>query len=94
MLAAWEAEGLVIPPRGRLLSQIIRGEADRALEVVREHWRTGLRWLEDPPEIGIYWLDRDPTLGLLREAPGFDELMREVRSGLDSMRALVEEEAG
>lgn len=89
-LADWEAAGYWAPPRGLLYLQLLDGDHDAALATLREHWRSGLRWVEDPPHIGVYWVDREPVLEGLRDDPRFGALLADMRVGLDSMRALVD----
>jgi TolB-like protein/Flp pilus assembly protein TadD len=91
LLASWEAAGLSIPPRGQLHRHVLRGDREGMLATVRQHWRSGLRWIEDPLEIGVYWLDLDPMLADLRDDPRFQTLLREMRAELDAMRARLEE---
>jgi TolB-like protein/DNA-binding SARP family transcriptional activator/Tfp pilus assembly protein PilF len=92
MLAGWERAGLTIPPRARLHRHVLAGDHDGALATVREHWRSGLRWIEDPPHIGVYWLDHDPLMADLRDDPRFRALLAEMRAELDAMRAGLQEE--
>jgi TolB-like protein/DNA-binding SARP family transcriptional activator/Tfp pilus assembly protein PilF len=87
LLVSWESEGLSIPPRGRLARHVLHGDRDGALDVIRNEWRTGLRWVEDPPAVGIYWLDRDLVVTELVDDPRFQALLREMRQELDEMRA-------
>jgi TolB-like protein/thioredoxin-like negative regulator of GroEL len=86
MFAAWERDGELVPPRARLLMHLFHGDQEGALATIREHWRSGLSYVEDPPWIGLYWLDQDPFLEALRDDPDFQALMQEIRSGLDRMR--------
>jgi TolB-like protein/DNA-binding SARP family transcriptional activator/Flp pilus assembly protein TadD len=87
MFAEWEAAGHSAPPRGQLYVHIIRDDLDGALDILREHWRTGLRWIEDPPAIGIYFLDHLPVLDPLRHDPRFQDLVAQIRAELDAARA-------
>jgi TolB-like protein/Flp pilus assembly protein TadD len=86
LFAAWERDGELVPPRARLLMQLFHGDREGVLATIREHWRSGLRYVEDPPWIGLYWLDHDPFLEALRDDPAFQALMQEIRSGLDRVR--------
>jgi adenylate cyclase len=87
MLADWEAAGLSVPPWGKVSIAVIRSDYDAAVAGIRRHWRTGLRWLEDPVRSGLYWIDREPYLYGLRSDPAFRELLGEIRAELDSVRA-------
>jgi TolB-like protein/DNA-binding SARP family transcriptional activator/Tfp pilus assembly protein PilF len=86
LLASWEAAGIFIPPAHLLIRQLLTGTPDDALDVIREHWRSGMRWVEDPPRIGIYWLDQDPMVQELRRDPRFEALLTEIRRELDVLR--------
>lgn len=87
LLSSWEAAGISIPPLHLLIRQLLTGTPDGALDVIREHWRSGMRWVEDPPRIGIYWLDRSPLVQDLRGDPRFQDLLTEMRRELDALRS-------
>ena len=92
--AAWEEEGELVPPRATLLIHLFHDDREGALATIREHWRSGLRYVEDPPWIGLYWLDKDPVLESLRDDPDFRTLMQEIRSGMDEVRSELAEMNG
>jgi TolB-like protein/DNA-binding SARP family transcriptional activator/Flp pilus assembly protein TadD len=92
MLALWEQSGLPPPPRGLFHIHLIRGETEAAMSVLRQHWRTGLIWIEDPPEIGIYWIDRQPIVEPLLDHPDFQALLNQIRSTFDEIRIQLEPE--
>jgi TolB-like protein/DNA-binding SARP family transcriptional activator/Flp pilus assembly protein TadD len=85
----WDAAGYPVPIRGRLHLQIFDGDFDAALETLRRYWPTGLRWIEDPPEVGVYFLDRQAMLRDLHNDPRFYILLGEIRTELDRMRSDV-----
>jgi TolB-like protein/DNA-binding SARP family transcriptional activator/Tfp pilus assembly protein PilF len=87
LLSRWEEAGIPIPPLALLSRRLLTGTPEAALDVIREHWRSGMRWAEDPPRIGIYWLDRHPLVQDLREDPRFEALMSEIRRELDALRS-------
>lgn len=95
LLASWEAEGLTIPPHGRLTRHFIRGDRAGMLATLHEYWRTGLRWIEDPPATGVYYIDRSPLVEDLLDDPEFQALLAGMRAAFDSLRvALHAEGAG
>ena len=87
LMSSWEAAGIPIPPLALLVRQLLTGTQDDVLDVIREHWRSGMRWVEDPPRIGIYWLDRSPLVQDLRGDPRFEALLTEMRQELDELRS-------
>jgi adenylate cyclase len=91
-LTEWTRQGLRVPPRYFLYRAVVNDDPEEVLEVLRTHWPTGLRILQDPPKVGLYWLDLDPALEPFRDDPRFRSFLGEMRAGLDSLRALVEED--
>ncbi len=89
LIRSWEAAGIAVPPHALLVREVLLGTPEGVLTVIRTHWRQGLRWVEDPPRIGIYWLDRDPVVRDLSEDPRFTALMSEIRRELDDLRAAL-----
>ena len=87
LMASWEAARIPIPPFALLTRRLLTGTPDDVLDVIREHWRSGLRWAEDPPRIGVYWLDREPMVRHLRGDPRFQALLAEIRGELDLLRS-------
>lgn len=92
MLASWEQSGLPPPPRGQFHIHLVRGEKEEAISVLRQHWRSGLIWIEDPPEIGIYWIDRHPIVEPLLGHQEFRDLLSQIRSSFDEIRTQIEQE--
>jgi len=92
MLASWEESGLPAPPRGLFHIHLIRGETEAALSVLRHNWRSGLIWIEDPPEIGLYWIDRQPIVEPLLDHPDFQTLLNHIRSSFNEIRMQIEPE--
>jgi len=90
LLAGWEAEGLTVPPRGQVVRALVRGDLEGALQVLRDHGPGGMRWIEDPPRMGIYWLELEPLGRELARHPEMPEVMAGLREVLDRQRAEVE----
>jgi Tfp pilus assembly protein PilF len=86
LMRSWEAAGISIPPFALMTRAVLIGGPDDVLAVIREHWRSGMRWVEDPPRNGVYWLDRDPMVQDLRSDPRFESLLTEMRRELDALR--------
>jgi TolB-like protein/DNA-binding SARP family transcriptional activator len=86
LLGGWEAEGLWVPPRGQIARALVRGDPGTAVSLVEALGQTGLRWVEDPPRVGIYWLDLEPVGRLMARQPGFPAVLAGLRSRMDAMR--------
>ncbi len=86
LLSSWEEAGIPIPPLALLTRRLLAGTTEEVLDVIRDHWRSGMRWVEDPPRVGIYWLERDPVVRDLRGDPRFRNLVTEMRRELDGLR--------
>ena len=87
LLNEWEAEGGSIPPRGVWVREVIEGRLDVARSLLETHWRTGLRWVEDPPRVGLYWIHEEPAALPLSDDPAFRGLVEEIQQELDAVRA-------
>ena len=77
-------------PRLRLQLHALRGEEERAVEILRQHWDEPGGDLLAGPQFGFYWLDRDPLLENLRADSAFTAMLATMRAELDSMRLLIE----
>ncbi len=86
LLGGWEAEGLTAPPRGQAVRALVHGDLDGALQVLRDHGTSGMRWIEDPPRIGIYWMELEPLGRELARHPDLAAVMRDLRVTLDRQR--------
>jgi TolB-like protein/DNA-binding SARP family transcriptional activator len=89
LLREWELEGGSIPPRGAWIREIIEGRLDGARTLLEAQWQTGLRWVEDPPRVGLYWIDQEPAALPLSQDPAFQVLVEEIRQELDGVRSTL-----
>ncbi len=89
MLAEWESSGFSVPPLGKFYIHLIRGNIDSAFSVLDENWRSGMMWIEDPPEMSIYWLDQKPVVEPLLDKPEFQELLIQLRVTFDEIRDIL-----